>query len=115
MKLSCQVKRISKNYESSGYNGRQKYRRGVVAITQEHSQKRLHNLEEFAEKFKESREALQWAKGVTAQSSRLRQERTRPGKSAADAVPSSNRFTSMTNQFSTEGGGGGGGGINSAM
>lgn len=95
MKLNCPVKRISKKYESSGYNGRLQYRKGFVAMTPEESQRRLRNLEVLKDKFMESREALQWAKGSTSTPSpRVREKRGgRSGKTSNNAVTSPTSHT----------------------
>ena len=102
MKLNCPVKRISKKYESSGYNGRLQYRKGFVAMTPEESQRRLQNLEVLMDKFKESREALQWAKGSTSTpSARVREDRGgRSKKSKNNAAMSPTTHSSGLHQLS---------------
>lgn len=62
-------------------------------MSREESHRRLMNLRELEGKFRESREALQWAKGAsgnTTQPTRLREDRDRLGSAAASlsTIPS---------------------------
>ena len=57
-RLECAVKRISKKFEGTSYNGRKQYRSGSVVLLPEDAQKRQSNLQEMRTTFKESRSAL---------------------------------------------------------
>lgn len=57
-KLGCLPKRVSKKYESSGYNGRQVYQKRRSPMPPEESQMRLAKLADLETKFEASRQQL---------------------------------------------------------